>query len=193
MHSAESKAPRNSFKYVIYLSHGVRLCVPLHTHERFPQSWISHSTHLALRGLSLFLALWQCFLPCPHLKRVSRIYSQVGSNMHVHFASTGCRKTRRRRRRNTHSPLGLHTYCSQAPGMRTRNMNTYLPKAACNRACMVVIRPHANAQFSGGGNWIWYLCQLKNPSPARKNKNKETKQTMVIEPPEECNDYNKKQ
>lgn len=160
-HSAKAKAPRNSFIYIMYLSHRVRLCVQCTQkgEKSFRQSWTSHSTHLVQRGLSLFLALGHCFLPCPHLKRVSKTYSQLGTNVHVRCASTGCRKARRR---NTHNPLKLHTYSSEAPGMETHSIYTsprklHFPQGSMQWSLHSCYMPYANAESSGGGNWIWYL------------------------------------
>lgn len=198
-HSAESQSSQKLFQiHTVSFPWGETACASTRTRKgekSFPHSWTPHSRHLVQRGLSLFLALWHCFLPCPRLKRISKIYSQLGINVHVHCASTGCRKARRR---NTHNPLKLHTYSSEAPGMGTHGINTsprklLFPKGARSGACTAVICPMQMQSLLVAGIEFDTFCQLKNLSLVRKNKNKETKQTMAIETPEDCNDYNKRQ
>lgn len=115
--------------------------------------------------------------------------------MHMCFASISYRKARRR---NTHNPLMLHTYYSEAFGIGSMQYE-FLPQESA-----LSPREHA-AEFA----WLLYapckcsflvvgtefatFCQLKNLSLVRNNKNKETKQTIAMEVPEECNDYNKRQ
>lgn len=83
--------------------------------------------------------------------------------------------------------------------MGTCSMNTsprklHFPQGSMQQSSHGCYMPHANAQsFLVVGTEFDTFCQLKNLSLVRKNKNKETKQTMAIETPEECNDYNKRQ
>lgn len=136
----------------MYLSHGVRLCVPLHTHKRVKRAFhsLEHPTARvwSLEASPYSLLCGTASFPCPHLKRVSKIYSQLGSNMHVHFATTGCGTTRRK---NTHTPLALHTYCSEAPGMETRSTNTS-PRKHAEELARLLYAPCKCTELSGGGN-----------------------------------------
>lgn len=95
----------------------------------------------------------------------------------------------------THSRWTCTTYqTGQGNITKATSRRLHFPKRSIQWGLLSDCVPRANAQwFLVVGINFDTFCQLKNLSLVRKNKNKETKQTMATETPGECNDYNKRQ
>lgn len=95
----------------------------------------------------------------------------------------------------THSHWTCTTYqTGQGNITKATSRRLHFPERRIQWGLLSDCVPRANAQwFLVVGINFDTFCQLKNLSLVRKNKNKETKQTMATETPGERNDYNKRQ
>lgn len=124
--SAESQSFQKLFQIKkSYLFHKVRLRVPLCAHKRAKRAFHSLEYPTACNwSLEAFPYSLLCGTASFH------VHIKRGSQKFTHNLGVTCmcalpvEAVERQRRGTSHKPLKLHTYCSEAPGMGTRSVNT---------------------------------------------------------------------